>query len=132
MDSFLSWPSLVGSGLNGKLFLVEDIEEVGYWVSKIQSEQIVHGFIVAYGCQQRIVTLTKAFRRKKNPYRNWPFVTRRDACDTRYAGLPNSVTDQSKKNEIDRPSFAASSCFSIKRLSRVPTSKLFASDVREI
>jgi hypothetical protein len=47
MDSFLSWLSLVASGLNRRLFLVEDIEEVGYWVSKIQSETIVHGFIAA-------------------------------------------------------------------------------------
>jgi hypothetical protein len=74
MDSFLSWLSLVASGLNRKLFLVEDIEEVGYWVSKIQSETIVHGFIAAYGYQERMGTLVKAFRRKKNPYRNWYFL----------------------------------------------------------
>jgi hypothetical protein len=74
MDSFLSWLSLVASGLNRKLFLVEDIEEVGYWVSKIQSEPIVHGFIVAYGYQERMLTLITAFRRKRNPYRNWHFI----------------------------------------------------------
>ncbi len=74
MDSFLSWLSLVASGLNRKLFLVADIEEVGYWVSKIQSERIVHGFILAYGYGERINTLTKAFRRKRNPYRNWHFI----------------------------------------------------------
>src|SRR5258707_980974 len=74
IDSFLSWLSLVASGLNRKLFLVEDIEEVGYWVSKIQSEPIVHGFIVAYGYQERMLTLVKAFRRKRNPYRNWYFI----------------------------------------------------------
>src|SRR5882757_7516584 len=75
MDSFLSWLSLVASGLNRKLFLVADIEEVGYWVSKIQSERIVHGFIVAYGYEERFMTLVKAFRGKKNPYRNWHFIT---------------------------------------------------------
>jgi hypothetical protein len=75
MDSFLSWLSLVASGLNRKLFLVADIEEVGYWVSKIQSEPIVHGFIVAYGYQERFLTLVKAFRRRRNPYRNWHFIT---------------------------------------------------------
>jgi hypothetical protein len=53
MDSFLTWLSLVASGLNRKLFLVEDIEEVGYWVSKLQSERIVHGFILAYGYEER-------------------------------------------------------------------------------
>jgi hypothetical protein len=74
MDSFLSWLSLVASGLNRRLFLVKDIEEVGYWVSKIQSEPIVHGFIAAYGYQERILTLVKAFRRKRNPYRNWYFI----------------------------------------------------------
>jgi hypothetical protein len=74
MDSFLSWLSLVASGLNRKLFLVEDIEEVGYWVSKIQSESMVHGFIVAYGYQERMLTLITAFRRKRNPYRNWHFI----------------------------------------------------------
>ena len=74
MDSFLTWLSLVASGLNRKLFLVEDIEEVGYWVSKIQSERIVHGFIFAYGYEERINTLIKAFRRKNNPYKNWYFM----------------------------------------------------------
>jgi hypothetical protein len=73
MDSFLSWLSLVASGLNRKLFLVADIEEVGYWVSKIQSERIVHGFIRAYGYEERFKTLVKAFRRRTNPYQNWHF-----------------------------------------------------------
>jgi hypothetical protein len=75
MDSFLFWLSLVASGLNRKLFLVADIEEVGYWVSKIQSERMVLGFIVAYGYQERFLTLVKAFRKKRNPYRNWHFIT---------------------------------------------------------
>ena len=66
--------SLVASGLNRKLFLVADIEEVGYWVAKIQSEPMVHGFIMAYGYEQRMMTLVKAFRRKRNPYRNWRFL----------------------------------------------------------
>src|SRR6202012_846816 len=74
MDSFLTWLSLVASGLNRKLFLVEDIEEVGYWVTKVQSERIVHGFILAYGYEERIKTLMKAFRRKNNPYKNWYFI----------------------------------------------------------
>jgi hypothetical protein len=75
MDSFLSWLSLVASGLNRKLFVVADIEEVGYWVAKIQSEPMIHGFIIAYGYQENIMKLIKAFRRKRNPYRNWHFIT---------------------------------------------------------
>ena len=74
MDSFLTWLSLVASGLNRKLFLVEDIEEVGYWVSKLQSERIVHGFILAYGYEERVMTLLQAFRKKNNPYKNWYFL----------------------------------------------------------
>lgn len=74
MDSFLSWLSLVASGLNRKLFSVADIEEVGYWVSKIESEPMIHGFIVAYGYHERFITLRDAFRRRRNPYRNWYFI----------------------------------------------------------
>src|SRR5947209_10110178 len=36
VDSFLSWLGLVASALDRKLFSVADIEEVGYWVAKIQ------------------------------------------------------------------------------------------------
>jgi hypothetical protein len=75
MDSFLSWLSLVASGLNRKLFLVADIEEVGYWVAKIQSETAIHGFIDAFGYRENIVKLIKLFRRRRNPYRNWHFLT---------------------------------------------------------
>jgi hypothetical protein len=74
MDSFLTWLSLVASGLNRKLFLVGDIEEVGYWVAKIESERIVHGFILAYGYEERMKALAKAFRKKPNPYKNWHFL----------------------------------------------------------
>ena len=74
IDLFLSWLSLVASGLNRKLFLVADIEEVGYWVTKIQSEPIVHGFIRAYGYEERFLTLVRAFRGNRNPYRHWHFI----------------------------------------------------------
>jgi hypothetical protein len=49
MDSFLSWLSLVASTLDRKLLLVADLQDVGYWVAKIQSEVVLHPFIVVYG-----------------------------------------------------------------------------------
>jgi hypothetical protein len=54
MDSFLSWLCLVASGLERKLFLVADLQDVGYWVAKLQSEPITHNFICAYGYQEDI------------------------------------------------------------------------------
>jgi hypothetical protein len=77
MDSFLSWLSLVASGLNRNLFAVADIEEVGYWVAKLQSERITHNFICAYGYQENINKLVVLFRRKKSPYQYWMFATPR-------------------------------------------------------
>jgi hypothetical protein len=73
MDSFLSWLSLVASGLNRNLFAVADIEEVGYWVAKLQSEPITHNFICTYGYQENINKLVTLFRRKKSPYQYWMF-----------------------------------------------------------
>src|SRR5437660_436311 len=49
MDSFLTWMCLVASALDRKLFFVADLQDVGYWVAKIQSEIVLHPFIVAYG-----------------------------------------------------------------------------------
>src|SRR6266478_8766921 len=49
MDSFLSWLCLVTSALDRRLFLVADMQDVGYWVAKIQSEVVLHGFIASYG-----------------------------------------------------------------------------------
>jgi len=102
MDSFLSWLSLVASGLNRKLFLVADIEEVGYWVSKIESERIVHGFILAYGYHERIITLVKAFRRRKNPYRNWHFIRPEVMRSLRVA--LRSRLDRGQASEQESPS----------------------------
>jgi hypothetical protein len=73
MDSFLSWLSLVASALERKLFLVADIQDVGYWVAKIQSEVVLHRFIIAYGYQENIEKLIRLYRQKKTPYRNWVF-----------------------------------------------------------
>src|SRR5947207_2400325 len=73
MDSFLSWLSLVSSALERKLFFVADLEDVGYWVAKIQSEVAVHGFIAAYGYQENFEKLIRFYRRGKSPYKNWRF-----------------------------------------------------------
>lgn len=73
MDSFLSWLSLVASGLDRKLFLVDDLQDVGYWVAKIQSEFVLHQFIVAYGYQENIEKLIRFYRGRKSPYKNWMF-----------------------------------------------------------
>src|SRR6185437_14444998 len=62
VDSFLSWLCLVSSALDRGLFQAADIEEVGYWVAKIQSEEVIHGFIVAFGYQAGIERLVHAFR----------------------------------------------------------------------
>jgi hypothetical protein len=73
IDSFLSWLSLVASALDRKLFLVADLQDVGYWVAKIQSEVTVHPFIVAYGYQENINQLIRFYRRERSPYRSWVF-----------------------------------------------------------
>jgi hypothetical protein len=73
IDTFLTWLSLVTSALDRKLFMVADIQEVGYWVAKIQSEVVLHGFIIAYGYQENIEKLIRYFRQKNSPYKNWIF-----------------------------------------------------------
>jgi len=73
MDSFLSWLCLVTSALDRKLFLVADIQDVGYWAAKIQSEVALHPFIVGYGYQQNIEKLIRFCRTKRSPYKNWVF-----------------------------------------------------------
>lgn len=42
-------PFIFVCALDRKLFLVADIHDVGYWVAKIESEVVIHPFIVAYG-----------------------------------------------------------------------------------
>jgi hypothetical protein len=73
IDSFLSWLCLVASALDRKLFLVADIQDVGYWVAKIQSEVVVHPFIVAYGYRENIEKLIRLYRSKESPDKNWVF-----------------------------------------------------------
>jgi hypothetical protein len=72
-EAFLSWMSLVASALDRKLFLVADMQDVGYWVAKIQSEVVLHPFIVAYGYNENIEKLIRYYRRKGSPYKDWVF-----------------------------------------------------------
>ena len=73
MDSFLSWLCLVTSALDRKLFSVADMQDVGYWVAKIQSEVVLHPFIAAYGYEENIEKLISYYRRKQSPYKNLVF-----------------------------------------------------------
>ena len=73
IDSFLTWLCLVASALDRKLFFVADIQDVGYWVAKIQSEIVLHPFIIAYGYQENIERLIGRYRRESSPYKNWVF-----------------------------------------------------------
>src|SRR6267143_5370790 len=82
MDSFLSWLCLVASALERKLFLVADIQDVGYWVAKIESEVDLHPFIIAYGYQESIQKLVRIFRRQKSPYKDWVFPPNTSASDS--------------------------------------------------
>ena len=75
IDSFLSWLCLVSSAIDRKLFQVADIEEVGYWVAKIQSETVLHGFIVSFGYQKSIEKLIRYFRENDGAYQRWVFST---------------------------------------------------------
>src|SRR6266496_914510 len=56
-----------------KALSVADIQDVGYWVAKIQSEVTIHPFIVAYGYQENIEKLIRYYRQKRSPYKNWVF-----------------------------------------------------------
>ena len=73
IDSFLSWLSLVASALDRKLFMAADMEEIGYWVAKIQSDPALIRFVIAYGYAENIDKLIRRYRHDKTPYKNWVF-----------------------------------------------------------
>jgi hypothetical protein len=77
VDSFLTWLCLVASAIDRKLFSVADIQDVGYWVAKIQSEVVLHPFIVGYGYKENIEKLIRYFRLRRSPYQKWMFPTNR-------------------------------------------------------
>ena len=83
MDSFLTWLSLVASALDRRLFFVADIQDVGYWVAKIQSEVVLHPFIIGYGYKENIEKLIHYYRRKPSPYQNWVFPINLPSSPTR-------------------------------------------------
>lgn len=72
-DAFLSWLSLVASTLSRGLFEAADMEEIGYWIAKLQNEPVTHNFICAFGYRENINELIILYRRKKTPYKNWRF-----------------------------------------------------------
>lgn len=47
-DSFMSWLSLVSSALERKLFTIEDIEGVEYWVKTVMEDRCTHDFVKEY------------------------------------------------------------------------------------
>jgi hypothetical protein len=63
----------VASALDRNLFEVADIEEIGYWVAKIESEPAVLKFVIAYGYEENISKLIGRYRTDKTPYKNWVF-----------------------------------------------------------
>jgi len=73
IDSFLSWLSLVASALDRKLFTAADIQEIGYWVAKIESDPVIIKFVIAYGYEENINKLISRYRREDTPYKNWLF-----------------------------------------------------------
>jgi hypothetical protein len=75
LDMFLSWLALVASALDRKLFLVADIHDVGYWVAKIESETVIHPYIVGYGYATSLQKLVRLYRHGESDYKNWVFPT---------------------------------------------------------
>ena len=70
---FLSWLALVASALDRKLFLVADIHDVGYCVAKIESEVVIHPFIIGYGYATSLQKLIRLYRHKESDYKNRVF-----------------------------------------------------------
>ena len=76
IDSFLSWLSLVSGAIERKLFGVADIEDVAYWVAKIEGDAALWPFIIGYGYQSAIQKLSARCRREKSSYQRWQFPAR--------------------------------------------------------
>ena len=74
IDTFLSWLSLVASAIDRGVFNVNDIEDVAYWVAKIESEPHVMSFIEAYGYGSGFEKLRIQCRTKRSNYKEWRFL----------------------------------------------------------
>jgi hypothetical protein len=120
-DSFLSWLSLVASALDRKLFLVADMQDVGYWVAKIQSEIVLHPFIIAYGYQENIERLIRYYRQKDSPYQNWSFPINLDP-----KGYERCTPGQPRPNEDSVLSSDATQQ-SVRRAIRFPETAIYKS-----
>ena len=79
MDSFLTWLSLVANALDRKLFLVADLQDVGYWVGQIQSDIAIKKFIVDFGYHDNIQKLVRFYTRKESTYRTWIYQSSSDS-----------------------------------------------------
>jgi hypothetical protein len=49
LDSLLSWLSLLATALNRKLFTVEDVKDVYYWIRHIERADFLNDFIETFG-----------------------------------------------------------------------------------
>lgn len=74
IDTFLSWLALVASAIDRGVFKVQDIEDVAYWVAKIESEPHVIDFIKAFGYESGFEKLRIQCRTRNSNYREWRFL----------------------------------------------------------
>lgn len=74
IDTFLSWLSLVSSAIDRGVFKVNDIEDVAYWVAKIESEPQVLRFIQAFGYESAFQKLRRQCRTRNSNYKEWRFL----------------------------------------------------------
>jgi hypothetical protein len=93
IDSFLSWLCLVASALDRKLFVVADMQDVGYWVAKIESEVALWPFIAAYGYGPNMAKLINWYRRKPSPYQKFAFPINFPPSSTKPPKHPRSQAD---------------------------------------
>jgi len=47
----------------------------GNWVAKIESEVVIHPFVVGYGYATSLQKLIRLYRHKESDYKNWVFPT---------------------------------------------------------
>ena len=74
IDTFLSWLALVGSAVDRGIFRIQDIEDVAYWVSKIEPEPKVLAFIKSFGYESGFRKLRVQCRTRNSNYRDWRFL----------------------------------------------------------
>jgi hypothetical protein len=65
IDSFLSWLALISSALDRKLFFVEDMQEVRYWIARIEGEKVLHPFIHKFGYRETMDNLAAHYAAKR-------------------------------------------------------------------